>query len=308
MTGYTIWPYDCVDAMHHLIDERSVHCCVTSPPYFGLRDYKHAGQIGLEETPVDYVARIVQVARAVHRVLRDDGTFWLNLGDSYANDRKGPNGADKSTLAGGGDYQVLSSPHSLPQLKYRDWGLKRKDLIGIPWRVAFALQDDGWYLRQEIIWSKPNAMPEPVSDRCTRSHEYVFMLTKSPRYYYDAEAIKEQAVSVRGSGNGFKRAAQLSRDGRGGDEKWQPSALRNRRSVWTISTKPFRGAHFATFPPDLIEPCILAGCPEGGTVLDPFGGSGTTALVALRLKRQAILCELNPEYVEMAHARIAGGK
>lgn len=308
---YRILVGDCAASMASLAPN-SVHCCVTSPPYFRQRDYKHAGQFGLEPTPAEYVARLVQVARGIRRVLRDDGTFWLNLGDTYAS--RSTYNAPQSMATAKGWKQAGRGPNTggVPP------GFKDKDLLGIPWRVAFALQDDGWYLRQEIVWSKTNPMPESVDDRCTRSHEYLFMLTKQPHYYYDADAIKEPAVSAndkkwtdkssdkqRGHGRrheGFngRYAERLRLEG--------APKTRNKRSVWTVSTKPFRGAHFATFPPDLIEPCILAGCPEGGTVLDPFGGSGTTALVALRHRRRAILCELNPEYVEMAHARIAGGR
>lgn len=252
--------------------DKSIHCCVTSPPYFGLRDYGVDGQIGLEPTPEEFVQALVGVFREVRRVLRDDGTLWLNLGDSYARSpAKGGSGPGGKNREWYGENYGQARGAEIPE------GLKPKDLIGIPWRVAFALQADGWYLRQDIIWNKPNSMPESVRDRCTKAHEYVFLLSKSPRYYFDTEAMKEPAS-----------------DG----------SSRNRRSVWSVSTKPFRGAHFATFPPDLIEPCILAGCPVGGTVLDPFGGSGTTAGVALAHGRNAILCELNPEYAELVHGRV----
>lgn len=285
------------------MEPQSVHCCVTSPPYFGLRDYNVEGQLGLEPTPDEFVAAMVTVFREVRRVLRNDGTLWLNLGDSYATDSKwGGSTGGKSAKAlhgiGGGGRNRTSV------------GLPDKNLIGIPWRVAFALQADGWILRQDIVWNKPNCMPDPTKDRCTRAHEFLFMLTKSKRYYYDAEAIREPAVSDHKSGNGFKRDARVSyqnADGtaRGNEKQWDGiGGLRNKRSVWTVSTKPFKGAHFATFPPDLIEPCILAGCPAGGTVLDPFGGAGTTGLVAKQHGRNAILCELNPEYAAMARERI----
>lgn len=285
------------------MEPRSVHCVVTSPPYFGLRDYGVDGQIGLEQTPDEYVAEMVDVFREVRRVLRDDGTLWLNLGDSYASDKKW--GGSTGGKAARGLHGACGGGRNRTSSRLPD-----KNLIGIPWRVAFALQDDGWILRQDIVWNKPNCMPDPTKDRCTRAHEFIFMFTKSKRYYYDAEKIREPTVSDHKSGNGFKRSARVSYqnpDGtaRGNDSQWDGvGGLRNKRSVWTITTKPFKGAHFATFPPDLIEPCILAGCPEGGTVLDPFGGAGTTGLVAKQHGRDAILCELNPEYAAMARDRI----
>lgn len=294
---------DCLASMRGM-PEKSVHCCVTSPPYFGLRDYGHAGQIGLEDTPDAFVARLVEVFREVRRVLRDDGTLWLNLGDSYAT-QPGKGANVPQTKHPKNDY-----PSSAPHRSKSFDGLKPKDLIGIPWRVAFALQADGWYLRQDIIWHKPNPMPESVTDRCTKAHEYVFLLSKSARYYFDAEAIKEKASQPTGkpklTGQHKADAGGFTTNGKGNSSLGsnQGAEFRNRRSVWTISTKPFKGAHFATFPPDLIEPCILAGCPVGGTVLDPFGGAGTTGLVAKRHDRNAILCELNPEYAAMARERI----
>ena len=245
----------------------SVHCVVTSPPYFGLRDYGMDGQIGLEPTQDTYVATMIAVFREVRRVLRDDGTLWLNLGDSYASGGRtyrAPDGKDSK----GGRVTGTFRPTD-PE------GIKPKDLIGIPWRVAFALQADGWYLRQDIIWAKPNPMPESVTDRCTKAHEYLFLLSKSERYHFDGEAVKEKAV--------------------GGENE-----RRNKRSVWTVTTKPYKGAHFATFPPELIEPCILAGSKPGDVVLDPFGGAGTTSLVARRNGRRSVYIELNPEYVDMA--------
>lgn len=292
---------DCRELLAAMGDQ-SVNCVVTSPPYFGLRDYGVDGQIGLEQTPEEYVAEMVAVFRELRRVLRKDGTLWLNLGDSYG---------------------------------------KAKQLLGIPWRVAFALQADGWYLRQDIIWHKPNPMPESVTDRCTKSHEYIFLMSKSARYYFDREAIAEPVAAssiarlsqpnlenqagsnrVPGKTNGNMKAV-----GRGGRSAFRGQGhfrdgdgpanrdgrdmkdvgvgeTRNRRSVWTVTTKPFKGAHFATFPPDLIEPCILAGCPPQGTVLDPFGGAGTTGLVAKQHGRNAILLELNPEYAAIARDRI----
>lgn len=291
------------------LPDASVQCCVTSPPYWGLRDYGHDGQIGLEQTPDEYVTQMVEVFREVWRVLRDDGTLWLNLGDSYAGSGKSPAGN-------------LGAKHNERHLKNKtngivSNGLKPKDLVGIPWRVAFALQADGWWLRQDIIWHKRNLMPESVTDRCTKAHEYVFLLTKSARYFYDAEAVSEAVVSVRGPGNkkpvkGVEEDGQKYRTRAGlhkAAERWReygaPSS-RNRRSVWTITTKPFSGPHFAVMPPELAEICIKAGTAEADTVLDPFGGAGTTGLVADQLGRNAILIELNPEYVKIAEERIKG--
>ncbi len=302
---------DCRDVLRTLPDA-SVQCCVTSPPYFGLRDYGVAGQIGLEPTPDDFVAEMVAVFRDVRRVLADDGTLWLNLGDSYFSTTKGSGGAGKSTLGPNRDLQNIQFQKFDPvRIDAGQTGCKPKDLIGIPWMLAFALRADGWYLRQDIIWHKPNPMPESVKDRCTKAHEYIFMLSKSPRYYWDAEAVKEevQHPEMRHKSSN-KSAAQesaflgnaptnLGRCGTSEDGK------RNRRSVWTVSTQPFKGSHFATFPPALIEPCIKAGSRPGDTVLDPFGGAGTTGLAACRLGRSAILCELNPDYAAMAERRIA---
>jgi DNA modification methylase len=299
MSTVAIHVGDCLHTLRTMPDA-SVQCCVTSPPYWGLRDYGHDGQIGLEATPESYVARMVDVFREVRRVLRDDGTCWVNLGDSYGSS---------------------------------------KQLVGIPWRVAFALQADGWYLRQDIIWHKPNPMPESVRDRCTKSHEYVFLLSKSERYYYDAEAVSEpvsvsttarlsqpslllqagsdrvpgktngpmRAVGPRFGGNKYGDSDDSKHATKSGNAYQIPDAngRRNRRSVWTITTKPFSGAHFAVMPPDLADLCIRAGCPEGGVVLDPFGGAGTVGLVADRRGRDAVLCELNAEYAELARRRIA---
>jgi len=374
---------DCVAAMNTL-SEQSVQTCVTSPPYFGLRDYGVDGQIGLEPTPDAYVAKLVEVFREVRRVLRDDGTLWLNLGDSYASNPA--SGGQQSANMTGGEHK--RTPNSR---KYeRPLGLKPKDLIGIPWRVAFALQADGWYLRQDIIWHKPNPMPESVRDRCTKAHEYIFMLSKSARYYYDADAIAEPLAStsiarlsqpnlanqkgsdrVPGKTNGNMKAVARDigvgagarprkgvpngavttpkQDGHGrrhagfnaryfGSDKPYTGqstkdyeaggaqdasatkarivdrilsgeiSTRNKRSVWTVTTKPFKGAHFATFPPDLIEPCVLAGSKLGDVVLDPFGGAGTVGMVASRHGRGYILCELNPEYIKLAEDRIAADR
>ena len=302
MTTQRIIQGDCIEGMRTLPDA-SVHCCVTSPPYWGLRDYGHDGQIGLEDTPEAYVARIVEVFREVRRVLRDDGTCWVNLGDSYAATTKGSGGTGKSTLVGtpNDENGQIFKPRRL------DIGsLKPKDLCGIPWRVAFALQADGWWLRQDIIWAKPNPMPESVTDRCTKAHEYVFLLTKSERYFYDAKAVCEVSVSGpdrRLRSSTFAKAGTQGGHARGA-EYVESDGTRNRRSVWTVTTKPYSGAHFATMPPDLVEPCIKAGSPEGGTVLDPFAGSGTTLAVAAELGRNAIGCELNPEYIALAERRI----
>lgn len=292
---------DCLQSLKHLEDD-SVNCCITSPPYWGLRDYGVNGQLGLEKTPDEYVAKMVEVFREVRRVLRDDGTLWLNLGDSYnANYRGGGiESASKKQASNAGTHDFMATKPN------KVLGLKPKDLVGIPWRVAFALQADGWYLRQDIIWHKPNPMPESVRDRCTKAHEYIFLLSKSERYYFDSKAMQERALrGHRGSkfDTGKTALHQLDR----ASTKPRTSAneaTRNRRSVWTVTTKPFKGAHFATFPPDLIEPCVLAGSPLGGTVLDPFLGAGTTALVAQRHGRKWVGCELNPDYVEIIKNRL----
>jgi len=377
MSDYQIHLGDCIDSMRQMPDQ-SVHCCVTSPPYFGLRDYGHDGQIGLEPTPEEFVAKLIEVFREVRRVLRDDGTLWLNLGDSYNSPGPSNHGKSKEVHRGTNADKWVQGISTK-----RVEGLKVKDLIGIPWRVAFALQADGWYLRQDIIWHKPNPMPESVTDRCTKSHEYIFLLSKSATYYYDHEAIKEEAQNwgTRDRSAGKYTSGEVPISGgahkglQGKDDEENPT--RNKRSVWTVTTKPYAGAHFATFPPDLIEPCILAGCPErccsqcgkpwerlteqtktfesgsgksgnpitgkqdltssqtnstpdirmgptiktvtlgfqavcsceagviGGTVLDPFGGSGTTAGVALANGRNAILCELNPDYKPLIVRRVA---
>ena len=305
---------DCREQMRTLADG-SVQTCVTSPPYFGLRDYGHDGQLGLEPTPDEFVAAMVEVFREVHRVLTDDGTLWLNLGDSYNNYRPG-NYSDNRAHAFGGertDEKKRGMPDSPASSKRGTKlpGLKEKDLIGIPWRVAFALQADGWYLRQDIIWHKPNPMPESVRDRCTKAHEYIFMMSKSPKYHFDAEAVKEpvaESTTARLAQPTLHKQAGSSRvpgKTNGNMKAVGNGETRNRRSVWTVTTKPFKGAHFATFPPDLIEPCILAGSRSGDVVLDPFGGSGTTAGVAIKHGRKAVLCELNPEYAALVPDRIA---
>ena len=307
----TILIGDCLASLRGLPDQ-SVHTCVTSPPYFGLRSYlpadhpQKALEIGLDETPEAYVARLVEVFREVRRVLRDDGTLWLNLGDSYGSAGgdifTGFNARYSGTGVDGGKQADIGA--SAKAAGVRNTGLRPKNLLGIPWRVAFALQADGWYLRQDIIWHKPNPMPESVTDRCTKAHEYLFLLSKSARYFFDAEAIKERAVKG-ASGSTFNSGKTATHQmGRSSDKDRQESETRNRRSVWTVTAKPYSGAHFATFPPDLIEPCILAGSPRGGTVLDPFGGSGTTAGVAIKHGRRAVLCELNEGYEQLIHARI----
>ncbi|OCW21002.1 site-specific DNA-methyltransferase [Pseudomonas aylmerensis] len=343
---------DCIESMRTLPD-KSVQMCVTSPPYYGLRDYGVEGQIGLEETPAEFIARLVDVFSEVRRVLRDDGTAWVNMGDSYA----GSWGAEGRTTTHGNSGHNASamqrnsiSNHPKRSRKTtsdpKGYGLKPKDMMGMPWRLAFALQDDGWYLRQDIIWHKPNPMPESVRDRCTKAHEYIFLLSKSPKYFYDQSAILEpcspnthnrlsqdvlaqigsdranggaksngnmKAVARKSNGVGWGHGTDSEERARGRikDNDSMNSALavmpteRNKRSVWTVPTHSFKGAHFATFPPDLIRPCILAGAPLGGIVLDPFGGAGTTAVVAMQEGRRSILCELNPEYAAMAERRIA---
>jgi len=289
------------------ISDRSVQTCVTSPPYYGLRDYGHDGQIGLEPTPDEYVARLVEVFREVRRVLRDDGTLWLNLGDSYAANRPYQVPSTKGGAKHGDGQSAGGRASIVPD------GLKPKDLIGIPWRVAFALQADGWYLRQDIIWHKPNPMPESVTDRCTKAHEYVFLLSKSARYYYDQEAVKEPAVNTRKPGRKIQDTRNTHGTGGGNAginalmaryHNGEAPIDRNRRSVWTITTKPFKGAHFAVMPLELAETCVKAGSRPDDLVLDPFSGSGTTGVAAVSLGRRYLGVELNPEYAAMARSRI----
>jgi DNA modification methylase len=303
----------------------SVHCCVTSPPYYGLRDYGVEGQIGLEPTLAEYIATLVGVFREVRRVLRDDGTIWLNIGDSYCSHDPGDRRDGEFLNPGGRQSEASRGARNKAGTFARgQFGLKRKDLMMVPARVAIALQDDGWYLRSDIIWSKPNPMPESVADRPTSAHEHVFLLSKSPRYHFDAASVRTPAKwagpnspqSIKSPfGQGFTRKADKqrghSRRHDGFNDRWdaltreeQMAKGANIRNVWTVATQPFPGAHFATFPPKLVEPMILAGCPEGGTVLDPFGGSGTTGLVADRLGRNAVLIELNSEYAEMGRERV----
>jgi DNA modification methylase len=328
--GITLFHGDALETLREL-PEQSLHCCVTSPPYWGLRDYGVAGQLGLERTPEEYIANMVQVFHEVKRVLRDDGTLWLNMGDSYA---------------GGGNYRGVNSLETLTVKQQSNRGArglcqelggkvpngcKPKDLVGIPWMLAFALRTDGWYLRSDIIWSKPNPMPESVTDRPTKAHEYIFLLSKSEKYFYDAEAIAEPlAVSsierlsqatllqqkgslrVPGKTNGPMKAVGTPRqdgdrwnvNGAGFLGEGDCNGTRNKRSVWEVVTQSFSEAHFATFPEELIKPCILAGCPAGGIVLDPFMGSGTTGLVARHLNCKAIGIELNEEYIRIAMKRL----
>jgi len=385
--GYRIIEGDCLDVLRSMPDE-SVQCCVTSPPYFGLRDYgtatweggdaacEHKGpprmsdktglshpelksreqilaepsrlvatpfrsecpkcgavrvdaQIGLEATPAEFVAKMVDVFEEVRRVLKKDGTLWLNLGDSYAGSGKGGQSEEKRSANWQPVYpKVGETAREAAKTKFagddRLAGLKAKDLIGIPWRVAFALQEAGWWLRQDIIWHKPNPMPESVTDRCTKAHEYIFLLTKSAKYFYDAEAIKqpvaESTIGRRpvdfGGAKGRQYKADIAETDpnyRNGTEQWgrtfdyTESSINgcNKRSVWTVTTQPYSEAHFATFPPKLIEPCILAGSREGDLVLDPFCGSGTTGLVSLRHRRNFVGIELNPEYIKIAEKRLS---
>ena len=349
---------DCRTALDS-IPAASVQCCVTSPPYWGLRDYGVAGQIGQEKTPQEFIETMVRVFANVWRVLKPDGTLWLNLGDSYAAQRGGT-APPAETLAGGVNGHGDENANRGRSTGYNHsrnasaFGLKHKDLIGIPWRVALALQAAGWYLRSDIIWHKRNCMPESVTDRPTRSHEYIFLLTKSERYFYDHEAIKEPCIydvdstgtaarKLRAGGNkleptekingiragGYKNSVNFDGKNKGAEkqrghsrrhdgfnDRWdemekseQCTGMRNKRDVWTVAPANYPGSHFATFPPDLIKPCILAGSRPGDTVLDPFGGSGTTGQVALEYGRKAILCELNPEYVKLIEQRtnVTGG-
>lgn len=295
---------DSLPVLRTLADS-SVHCCVTSPPYYGLRDYGVEGQIGLEDSIEEYIEKLSVIFKEIHRILDAKGTVWLNLGDSYA--KAGISGlgvkGKSSTLDGAENSAYLKTKKQIPA------GLKPKDLIGIPWRVAFRLQSDGWYLRQDIIWAKPNPMPESVTDRCTKSHEYIFLLSKSERYFFDHHAIKEPLAESSKARLAQNIADQAGSDRVPGKSNGSMKATgdvsgRNKRSVWTVSTKPFKEAHFATFPKDLIEPCILAGCPAEGTVLDPFFGAGTTGLVAKENNRNYIGIELNPSYIEIAKKRL----
>ena len=304
---------DCLEVLKALPDE-SVHCCVTSPPYYALRDYGMEEQIGREATPKEYISRLTEVFTEVRRVLRSDGTLWLNIADTYAGkgnqgdfiDPKNPKGRSGQAVA----------------LNYKVEGCKPKDMIGIPWMLAFALRDSGWYLRNDIIWMKENPMPESCKDRCSRCYEHIFLLSKSRKYFFDAKAISEPIAPA--------TAERLKRGMKGGNKYGKPvpgqpqtqtinrprahgeitdsmiNPMRNKRDVWVVNTVPFKGGHYAAYPPKLVEPCLLAGCPEGGIVLDPFFGSGTTGMVAKQLNRHYIGIELNPEYAELAKARIGG--
>ena len=297
---YKILIGDCLDHLD-FIDDESFQCCVTSPPYFGLRDYGHEKQIGLEVSPEHYIARLVEVFREVRRVLKKDGTLWLNIGDSYA--RTGGTDRNVSATAAAGNTKATIEARGDRKQRTPE-GLKDKDLIGIPWMLAFALRSDGWYLRQDIIWHKPNAMPESVRDRCTKAHEYVFLLSKSGKYFIDPDGMREAAVKG-ASGSSFNTGkTAIHQMGRSSDLERADDGKRNRRSVWSVPTRPYKGAHFATFPPDLIEPCILAGSRPGDVVFDPFGGSGTTAEVAIRHGRRPVVCELNPEYAPLIEDRV----
>jgi len=338
--GITMHLGDCREILPTL-PECSVNTCVTSPPYWGLRDYGHENQVGQEKHPQEFVEEMVAIFREVRRVLRDDGTLWLNLGDSYAT-----GGGAVGRCPGGGEQgerflragMINTQPN---RMKLE--GFKAKDLVGIPWRVALALQADGWYLRQDIIWHKPNPMPESVRDRCTKSHEYIFLLSKSERYFFNSDAIKEPVAEdtdaryergrsethkwadggpgnqtiaksfahMKKSGNKKKSWGTNETDQRAEGEgsvetqrgiPWEGS-VRNKRSVWSVTVKPYKGAHFATYPQELIEPCVLAGCPEGGLVLDPFIGSGTTAAVAQKCGCKFVGCELNAKYLDLAAKR-----
>lgn len=276
LSKFTILAGDCLELLKS-IDEKTINCCVTSPPYYGLRDYGVDGQIGLEKDPQEYINKLVAVFKEVKRVLRDDGVLWINIGDTYAGSGKGIwNNKEAQKESYIPDPQGAQS--KIPKT-WVEHGIKAKDLMGIPWMLAFALRADGWYLRQDIIWHKPNAMPSSVKDRCTTSHEYLFLLSKSKNYYFDHEILLEPSTKSN-------------------------KQVRNKRSVWSINTRPYKDAHFAVFPPELVEPCILSGCPPMGTVLDPFGGTGTTAGVAMANNRNAILCELNHEYVALVDKRI----
>jgi DNA modification methylase len=295
----TLYLGDCISVVKTLADQ-SVNCVITSPPYWGLRDYKVDGQFGLEPTPDLYVQHLVELFREIKRVLKDDGSVWLNLGDSYAGN---------CSRASNGGRAGFGTPRE-GVFDRGASGLKDKDLVGIPWRVAFALQADGWWLRSDIIWAKRNCMPESVKDRPTRSHEYIFLLTKSARYYYDNTAIAEKSEwasrDYRSKIKGGVKSGGKTATGLYATDKvaYREDGLRNKRSVWWVSTKPFKDAHFATFPEDLIEPCVLAGSRKGDVILDPFNGAGTTGVVALKHDRDYIGIELNPDYIEMSQKRI----
>ena len=309
----TIYIGDCLEVLKTLPDE-SVHCCVTSPPYYALRDYGMEEQIGREATPKEYISRLTEVFTEVRRVLRSDGTLWLNIADTYAGKGNQGDFVDPRNPKGRNGQAVA--------LNYKVEGCKPKDMIGIPWMLAFALRDSGWYLRNDIIWMKENPMPESCKDRCSRCYEHIFLLSKSRKYFFDAKAISEPIAPA--------TAERLKRGMKGGNKYGKPvpgqpqtqtinrprahgeitdsmiNPMRNKRDVWVVNTVPFKGGHYAAYPPKLVEPCLLAGCPEGGIVLDPFFGSGTTGMVAKQLNRHYIGIELNPEYAKLAEARIGG--
>ena len=319
--AWQLYQGDALETLKQMEDE-SINCCVTSPPYWGLRDYGVDVQLGLEPTPEEYVANMVEVFREVKRVLRNDGTLWLNLGDSYVGSwgnyggQKRGMGSQRKIISGSRIHQEAYDGLEKwrPPTSNKINNLKPKDLAGIPWRVALALQADGWWLRSDIIWAKPNPMPESVTDRPTKAHEYIFLLSKSDRYFYDNEAIKEPAsnegklVSLgdKSFSRGQAKGKGIKPSGNGNADEYLVPAGRNKRTVWNITTKPYKEAHFATFPPELPEICIKAGCPQGGTVLDPFAGAGTTLYVAEQLGRNSIGIELNPDYCDIIRRRMAG--
>ena len=292
------------------IEDNTIQCVVTSPPYWGLRDYGEDNQLGLEETPEEYVENMVKVFREVKRALKDDGTLWLNLGDTYvANKGNSKAGFNERYFGKKFKTDKQSDTYKNTNITIKNPNAP-KNLVGIPWRVAFALQQDGWYLRQDIIWHKPNPMPESVTDRCTKSHEYIFLLTKSANYYYDAESIKEPSIEYgrdKRSDKGnirYEGKRTIDKEGKNGQQSFVTiNEKRNKRSVWKINTKPYKNAHFAVFPEKLPELCIKAGSKKGDIVLDPFFGSGTTGYVAQRLYRKWLGIELNPEYIKIANKR-----
>ncbi len=308
MSNWVIHQGDVLERLREMPSE-SVNCVVTSPPYWGLRDYGHDGQIGLEPTPQEFVGKLAEVFRECRRVLTKDGTCWVNLGDSYTSGGRTWRAPNRNGMRSDANSARVDGRPQTPD------GLKAKDLVGIPWRVAFALQDDGWWLRQDIIWAKPNPMPESVRDRCTKAHEYIFMFTKSPQYWYDADALREPhtEVTLQRIKYGLKHKhpenvgvaiPPVDTDVMG--ERFANPLGRNARSVWTVVTEPYPKAHFAVFPSEIPKRCILAGCPQDGVVLDPFAGSGTTLAVAVSLGRRAIGIELNPEYVALIEERMSG--
>lgn len=304
---------ECLEILKGLESE-SINCCVTSPPYYGLRDYGVDGQIGLEDTPQEYLDKLVNVFGEVKRVLRNDGTLWINIGDSYVGTGGNRKNAENNKIFNHLQQNNPKDGRYEKICRMMQEGLKPKDLIGIPWMLAFALREDGWYLRQDIIWHKTNPMPESVTDRCTKSHEYIFLLSKSAKYYFSHEEIKEPCVGREGNNKTFRgggaytnnRSFNNSSSGEKTSIGNMPNelGLRNKRDVWSIGTKGYKGAHFATYPEDLIKPCVLAGCPNGGTVIDPFFGSGTTGKVAKEYGRNFVGIELKFDYCKMAEKRI----